>query len=667
MTLPRPEIPLFPFEEKIAKADGKIQLMLGGPGSGRTHTLVARAAILLKWGEKPENIALIATTVHGPDDLRRRLMDLPTTRAVVDRMFVGTPEQYAARLLRTSGHPALGLPAHFTIWDRRSADAVFAGLVIKEIAPVLDVNLKPRDIRRAHDWYRHNMARFDHDQLAAEELWWRQAILRYVGEKRRQGVLDMDDLVDHAVRAMALDPGQVGIGPADRARHMLVDDLQEINPGHYSFLKSMIGSAASATFTATPNGRLGLHPGQHGDLLRYFDLEHPPNRRLTVTSPINFRCSQEVTAASQAFLNSAEASSLIPAKQGSIHPPRWLPRLLEFQGSPQDMYVWVVEEICRLHDKDGIAWKEMAVIFRSRSTFDHLRTLAINAGVPYTLLGISQPDRSGDVGATLAMLGCALNPHDLSAFAAAASTGPREPRGLNPADADQALQRSQQDGTDLIRASGALLSQYEPGSQMHRDLVHVTETWAALQGILEHPQEGTVPNMIALVVANLRRARGNPRETAPPSLLRLYGEARNTPPSGNGPRADLAAFLDRMNPDLYVDRLAREDARAFPPRQTVTFTTVRHAVGLEWRTVFLVDASDGTFPALTRYDAPDRRQAEQGLWHVATTRVRDRLIMCYSRRSGPARNARPSRFLDPIGDDLLDRVVMTGPGPILSR
>jgi DNA helicase-2/ATP-dependent DNA helicase PcrA len=94
--------------------------------------------------------------------------------------------------------------------------------------------------------------------------------------------------------------------------------------------------------------------------------------------------------------------------------------------------------------------------------------------------------------------------------------------------------------------------------------------------------------------------------------------------------------------------------------QHLVLSTVHSAKGLEWHSVFLIWALDGRFPSHHSLERPDALEEERRLMYVAATRARENLFITYPAqaydRSSQSYLYRPSRFLEHIGEDLMERV-----------
>ncbi|GAG80865.1 unnamed protein product, partial [marine sediment metagenome] len=87
------------------------------------------------------------------------------------------------------------------------------------------------------------------------------------------------------------------------------------------------------------------------------------------------------------------------------------------------------------------------------------------------------------------------------------------------------------------------------------------------------------------------------------------------------------------------------------------------AKGLEWHTVFIIWALDSRFPSTYALRHEEDLEEELRLMYVAATRAKENLfisypINIYDRAMGKV-FSKPSRFLDGIGEDLLEHWALT--------
>jgi len=103
------------------------------------------------------------------------------------------------------------------------------------------------------------------------------------------------------------------------------------------------------------------------------------------------------------------------------------------------------------------------------------------------------------------------------------------------------------------------------------------------------------------------------------------------------------------------DNLSLNDSN----KERLTLSTVHSAKGLEWHTVFIIWTLDGRFPSIHALNNEDELEEELRLMYVAATRAKENLFFSYPMqiydRSSGLMLSRPSRFIDRIPNDILER------------
>jgi DNA helicase-2/ATP-dependent DNA helicase PcrA len=94
--------------------DGGPLLILAGAGTGKTRTLVARAAWLCQQGIQPSRILLLTFTRRAAEDMLSRAV--PRARSAGGRITGGTFHAIAHRIIRQHAE-SFALPPEFTVID----------------------------------------------------------------------------------------------------------------------------------------------------------------------------------------------------------------------------------------------------------------------------------------------------------------------------------------------------------------------------------------------------------------------------------------------------------------------------------------------------------------------------------------------------------------------
>src|SRR5215468_2404370 len=227
---------LDPVQQSAATGIGRIQLVLAGPGSGKTTTLAGRFVHLVRQGIDRRRILALTFTKKAADEMKLRIaaaLDLPSATDLSVATFHG----FTFRHLRRNPQLA-GLSERFPLWDTPQQRHVFSSRQMwwNEEADILDIISGAKE--RLLD-----AAGFAAETAPEDEILRRAAEFFRVYERalRDAGAIDFADMVPLVVRTMDKNPGYATAitGAYD---HVLVDEYQDINPGQVALIDRFVSA-----------------------------------------------------------------------------------------------------------------------------------------------------------------------------------------------------------------------------------------------------------------------------------------------------------------------------------------------------------------------------------------------------------------------------------------
>ena len=123
---------------------------------------------------------------------------------------------------------------------------------------------------------------------------------------------------------------------------------------------------------------------------------------------------------------------------------------------------------------------------------------------------------------------------------------------------------------------------------------------------------------------------------------------------------DTAEFLSQL---ALVTALETEDALN-PSNETrdteqVVLSSIHQAKGLEWKVVFVIHLTEGSFPSNRSLESPEAIEEERRLFYVSVTRACDELYLTYPYMRLNAGYGdmfqRPSRFLLEVPTEMVEK------------
>ncbi len=365
-------------------ADDPVLCVLAGAGTGKTRVLTLRVARRAGDGSARADRVLVCTfSRKAADELRRRLwsLDVGDVRAgTFHRTALGLLRQY--RVDRGGSAPSI-LP------DRR---ALLAGVLADSAGDgpgrSPDGRRLPRVVQVDSEisWAKARLvgpesyeeeARHHHRRPAAGTARMADLYARYETARHRQGVLDLDDLLWRAADVLSED-STFAAAVRWRNRHVFVDEMQDVNPAQFRFLRLLVGDEPDLFVVGDPNQSVYGWNGADPSLLDRLPSTFPGARVLRLDE--NHRCSPQVVAVASAALGLSG-----PAGPTSSRPDGVVPRVVE-HATDTDEARWVARQVWAAH-RPGRRWAELAVLARTNSQLAVLTDALSAQRVPYRLAG----------------------------------------------------------------------------------------------------------------------------------------------------------------------------------------------------------------------------------------------------------------------------------------
>ena len=222
---------LDPSQMRAACADHPVQLVLAGPGAGKTATLVARFRHLVDAGTAPRHIMAVTFTKKAAEEMRGRIaraLDLESGHDLRVYTFHGL----ALRCLQRNPHLA-GLPEQIQVWSSQQQRAVFSSrrMFWNDEGDILDIIAGAKEQLLDAARYAEGLASDDEVGRRAADFF-----KVYEAALQQAGAIDFADMVPLLLRAMADHP-DYGRSISSTVRHLLVDEYQDINLGQHRLIE----------------------------------------------------------------------------------------------------------------------------------------------------------------------------------------------------------------------------------------------------------------------------------------------------------------------------------------------------------------------------------------------------------------------------------------------
>jgi len=710
-----------PYQRLIVEHTAGPLLVIGGPGTGKTATLVEAVAARVAEGVNPEQILVLTFGRRGALRLRDRVeARLGRGRTTTAEPLVRTFHGYAFGILRraavaqgeTSPRLLTGPEQDLVIrelledtptpWPESLKTALRTRAFATELRDLLlravERGVGPQRLAAlaiAHgrvDWA--SASRFFAEYL--------QVLALRDATERGAVAYDYAELV-RAATALLTEDRDLLSAERRRLSFVYLDELPDTDPAQIELLQTVAGAGAPLVAFADPDSSTfsfrGADPsivGRFTDLFRRADGAEAPRVTLLRSYRMEKNVSEATRRIAARLRGPARHRQLIAAGErgtgGTVEARTF--------GSETTEAAYLAHRLREAHLLRGVPWSRMAVIVRST-----LRQLAPleralhQAGVPTVTESEDLPLHvQPAIAPLLLLLRCALDESRLDEDAAIALL--HSPLGGADPLAERRLRqglRAMALAEDDRRPSGVLIVEAlrDPGY-----IQTVERRWAA-------PAQA-VARLLAMARQSLARAasaedvlwavwsasrladrwaalsaRGGHRGAAADrdldAVVTLFDAAARF--ADRLPGAGVAVFLDHVEgQDIPADSLAPTADRG----EAVRILTAHAAKGLEWDVVAIAGVQEGVWPDLRlrgtvlgsellveviagrEMETIGRLSAmldeERRLFYVAASRARD-VVIATAVASGDGEE-QPSRFLSELLEAIEDGAEFAAPRPL---
>jgi DNA helicase II / ATP-dependent DNA helicase PcrA len=633
--------------DAVLQVDGPL-LILAGAGSGKTRVIAYRIAYLIGDGHaEAREVVAVTFTNKAAEEMRQRVEGLLGDAATGS--WISTFHAMCARLLRKEA-PVIGLSRDFVIYD--STDQVSA---IKQVMRGLGVDeslVQPR-VALSRISHAKNLMQgpeafpatgFNPVDRQLGRIF--EAYRRALGESN---ALDFDDLLLKTVELFERE--DVRARYAGRFKFLLVDEYQDTNRPQYLLLRRMAEAHRNICVVGDPDQ--SIYKWRGADLRNIMDFESDYPEARVVRLERNYRSTQVILDAASAVISqnrNRKEKRLYTEKTGGD-------KIRYYRANDELEEADIVARAARQAlSSEGDT--PFSVLYRTNAQSRVLEDAFRREAIAYRIVGSVRFYERKEIKDALAYLKLLINPDDDVSLRRVINV---PTRGIGKGVMD-ALESS----PSVLPMAGALsghslwarlVGGLEHGAFSGRAASSLRVFRDLLLGLMEIGRQEPVSTAIGKVLDRtgylqaLRDERTEEAEGRIENLMELVSAAREYEVRESG--ASLGGFVDRLS------LLSETDESEGAADARVILMTMHAAKGLEFPVVVLAGLEEGLFPHSRSAEDQAELEEERRLCYVGMTRARRKLVLTSASRRrwyGDYRNSQPSRFIDEVPEELMDRI-----------
>ncbi|MDY6894207.1 MAG: ATP-dependent helicase, partial [Thermotogota bacterium] len=363
--------------EAVIKSEGR-SIIVAGPGSGKTRVITYKIAYLLNNGVEPENILLVTFTRAASREMIERVKNV--THRNMDKMLAGTFHHVCNSILRKYA-TILDYKNNYSILDKEDSKDLLKMAKSEYVKEISDNYKLPKEevimkiisyscntltsLRESIFQRAPYLLNFERD---IEQIW-----SIYAQLKKDMNAMDYDDLLVNTLVLFKTHP-EVLTKCSSQFKYVLVDEFQDTNKIQIELVEALSSVHGNLIVVGDDSQSIYSFRGALFKNIKDF-IEDDRTKVFKIQS--NYRSTSDIVG----FINHLIPSNSVPKALKPIRKSYLKPFVVEtFDDLEQaDAVTKIIEDKL----KEGLDYKDIAVLYRSHSLSMVLQQKLDSKGIPY--------------------------------------------------------------------------------------------------------------------------------------------------------------------------------------------------------------------------------------------------------------------------------------------
>jgi DNA helicase-2/ATP-dependent DNA helicase PcrA len=607
-------------QRRAVTFEGRHLLVLAGAGTGKTRTIVARAAYLIAQGANPAKIQIVTFTKRAAAEIVSRVRScLPQNQA---RALKGsTFHSWCNQMLTTS--PNLFGVKDFSVIDEDDQHAIMKMACGGKSLAYEGVRVKPLELLEYYSFARNTKRNLSEmiqikifggedgadtkRKIEAFRNLMKPIYETYEQKKRERRYLDYDDMLQVVAARLKADEKAREI-IAENYEHILVDEMQDTNPLQWDLLEPFqdccrlfcVGDDAQSIYSFRGADFRNIHSF----------AERVPGAEVYKLED-NYRSTQEILDAANWLLRKSplDYGKTLRAVRGAGVKPE-----IVNVRSDWDEAAWIADKIAENYSQGNKEYKDHLILVRSQVHSHALQAVLIQRRIPYVTYGGYKFMEAAHIKDLVSALRVVNNQQDEIAWIRFLTLW----KGVGEARAAKWL--TELLGQPSIGASAELLA----SRAFNEDSALIPQVLSIIdknRGDVRRSVAGAFGLMEKRLAEKYREDWDKKRKADFPVLEALAGRY-----------ATLGEFITEclLDTSASVNNspiLGETDVRKTGSQDCVVISTIHSAKGLEADVCFVITVSPKAYPASWAVENIDQVEEERRVLYVAMTRAKNELFI----------------------------------------
>ncbi|MEW6996249.1 ATP-dependent helicase [Colwelliaceae bacterium BS250] len=615
-------------QKKAATLPHTHALVLAGAGTGKTKTIIARAAYLISQGVLPQKIQILTFTRKSASEIVSRVKSHIGDKA--QGLRASTFHTWCMSLIRKA--PRIFGGKGYSVIDKDDQLQLFKilrGRVKKgELATARELcdlySLCRNTLKPLKQVLISELPQYE---SSFENI--KKIMLAYESKKSELNYLDYDDILDLVAQHININE-QARAWVAKQFEHLLIDEMQDTNPLQWKLVNPL---KKDITLFCVGDDAQSIYGFRGADFKNIHSFKEKVPDATILKLEDNYRSTQEILNVSNWLLD--ESTLQYGKKLHAVKGHGAKPKLVSFENEWEEAK-WIGDDLIKKR-KQGNKWKEHMILVRSSRAGRAVESMMLEREIPYVYIGGTKLLDSAHIRDLLSLIRIAGNLLDEIAWMRFLTLW----RGVGEVTAAKVVM-------DIFQLKGEL-EIFELLKAHKKIPPEVADTFKAVidkKTNVADALQSAFNNMKVLLASKYEKQNWENRKNDITAVKRL-AEKHNS----------ILGFIENYLLDpIHISQVNRAVVK-----DTVTIITIHSAKGTECKICYVINVSPGAYPNSYMANNEDEVEEERRVLYVALTRAVDELIITRQSRAMWAERGdddAETYFFNSIPEDLFEVIEM---------
>ena len=616
-------------QEAIKHQEGAC-MIIAGPGSGKTKTVISMSQYRILDGIDPSQICLFTFTNKAANEMKERIK--AAVGELADKITVGTYHSVCHRLLRRYA-TYINFNKNFTILSQDDCNKK-----LKKIAK--EIGVEPENLGAYISQKKDRVILPAHALASAQggELVLANGYEKYQAELKREMAMDFDDLILNTILLLESNP-EIKQRINNQWRYITADEAHDSSPRDLKLINLLAGDNENVCFIL--DDHQSIYGFRGADIEAVMNVRNVYDNMQIYNLSRNYRCSQTIVEASKSLI--AKNTPLIDKKIRAARDYVGSPIIVSRTKTPQQEAARVVQYIQALRRK-GLSYSDICIEYRMSAASRLLEEALNKAKIKCKIVGGTPFFARAEIQDVLSYLRLLVNEYDFTAFKRAIAA-PKRGVGEKTIEKIDEFARDYPGGPLSTRDA---LERIELGGKAGKSIKEFNNYLEELEDSMAilSPKDLITKICTDIKIVEYLQTKSEYKENWQERLENVQE------------LVNVASEYQDIQELLSQAALYTVDTEEDNKVDAVNLMTMHSSKGLEFPAVIIVGCNEGTSPHYKSLGNPKQLEEERTLFYVAMTRAKDYLFMTFSDCvlvQGQLQYAKPSRFVNEINKKYIYR------------